>query len=163
MNDRIFAFTFIVIAFFVLGFTISRAVFKSPAPSADSTLDTATIAQQTAEEITEDELLLDAEKNVAEQGEAATTTDQMEEPAQLAQDVITVTIKNTPTGWLNVREGPGITYLQVKRVNPGETYTLLEEKFGWYKIKLDAKSEGTSPEPIEGWIASQYATKSQSQ
>lgn len=150
MNDRIFAFTFIVIAFFVLGFTISRAVFKSPAP----VKETASVAEQI--EIPEADL---EEKTLAlaidESGNVATST--QESPSENTIDdekneTITITVKETPTGWLNVREGPGITYNQVKRVNPGETYTFLEEKYSWYKINLTAGKEG--------WIASQYATKS---
>lgn len=61
-----------------------------------------------------------------------------------------VKILNTPTGWLNVRSGPGTTYAQVTRVNPGESYPLLEEKGDWYHIRIGE---------IEGWIAKQYASR----
>jgi len=63
-----------------------------------------------------------------------------------------ITIKDTPTGWLNARSGPGTSYTQIIKVYPKETYLLLEEKDGWYKIKIDEK--------IEGWVISDYATKS---
>jgi len=62
-----------------------------------------------------------------------------------------VTIKETPTGWLRVRNSPGTSAAEVARVNPGEKYLLLEEKSGWYKIQY---SEGK-----EGWISATYATK----
>lgn len=152
MNDRIFAFMFIVIAFFVLGFTISRAVFKSPAPEEDAS-DTAAIVGQTIQEISEEAVSAPQKQEaVPNKEETSTTTKLTEESSAPKKDEITVTIKDTPTGWLNAREGPGITYKQIKRINPGETYELLEEKFGWYKIQLDAE--------VSGWIASQYAKKS---
>lgn len=62
-----------------------------------------------------------------------------------------VKIKDTPTGWLRVRSGPGTSKEEIARVNPGETYRLLDEENGWYQIEL---KDGE-----EGWIAGQYATK----
>lgn len=62
-----------------------------------------------------------------------------------------IIITETPIGWLNVREGPGTSYPKVTKVYPGETYTLLEEKDNWYKIKIG--------EETEGWVTSQYANK----
>jgi len=62
-----------------------------------------------------------------------------------------VIIQDTPTGWLNVRSGPGTNYTQITRVYPNETYALLEEKDGWYKIKIDGETQG--------WVASQYTAK----
>ena len=61
-----------------------------------------------------------------------------------------VQITSTPTGFLNVRGGPGTGSSVVAKVNPGETYELLEEQPGWYKIKLPSS---------QGWISSQYAKK----
>lgn len=62
-----------------------------------------------------------------------------------------VRIKETPTGWLRVRQGPSVADPEVARVNPKEEYPVIGEKTGWYKISLeDAK---------EGWISSQYAEK----
>jgi len=154
MKDRIFTFTFIVIAFFVLGFTISRAVFKSP----EQEKDTAAISASSASEISEEKLAIEESIPSGEEVAANSTETAGELPpiaenkVEPAEPVITITIKDTPTGWLNVREGPGITYAQVKRINPGETYNFLEEKFDWYKIRLN--------DTTAGWIASQYATKS---
>lgn len=62
-----------------------------------------------------------------------------------------VKILDTPTGWLRVRVEPLISATEAAKVNPGETYPLLGEQSGWYKIKY----QGTS----EGWIAGQYAEK----
>ncbi len=61
-----------------------------------------------------------------------------------------VLILDTPTGWLNVRSGPTTTETIVGKVNPGETYDLIQEKDSWYKIHFAGQ---------EGWITSQYAKK----
>lgn len=47
---------------------------------------------------------------------------------------------------VNIRTGPGTNFPVVKKVNKGETVTIKEQAFGWYKIVL---SGGTT-----GWIAS---------
>ncbi len=62
-----------------------------------------------------------------------------------------VLILDTPTGFLRVRSSSSASTSEVGRVTPGETYDVLEEDAGWYKIKL---TDGT-----EGWISSQYAQK----
>lgn len=64
-----------------------------------------------------------------------------------------VEIKDTPTGFLRVREKPSTSSKEVGRVNPGDRYPLLTTNSGWYQIKVDL--EATS----SGWISSQYATK----
>lgn len=69
-----------------------------------------------------------------------------------------ITIEDTPTGWLNVRSGPGTSYTQIAKVYPKETYSLLEEKDGWYKIAIPARAGGDGK--TEGWIISDYAIKS---
>jgi len=64
-----------------------------------------------------------------------------------------VTIKETETGWLKVRESNSASAKEVTRVKPGESYNLLDEKNDWYKIDL-----GTSK---TGWISTSYASKSE--
>ncbi len=61
-----------------------------------------------------------------------------------------IEILDTPTGFLRVRSEPSTTASESGRVNPKEKYPLLDEKSGWYKIKL---STG------EGWISGRYAQK----
>ena len=63
---------------------------------------------------------------------------------------IYVDVIETPTGWLNVRSGPGTNFEQVSRVDVGEKFELLEEDAGWYKIKIDDETEG--------WVYAEYAT-----
>lgn len=62
-----------------------------------------------------------------------------------------VVILDTPTGFLRVRESPSLGSAEVARITPGGTYSLLDEKTGWYEIKLESGSTG--------WISSQYAQK----
>ncbi|MFH0739899.1 MAG: pilus assembly protein PilM [bacterium] len=51
-------------------------------------------------------------------------------------------IKETPTGWLNVRSGPGTQYPSLMKVNTGEEYEFLEQGDKWVKIKTFDKQEG---------------------
>ncbi len=62
-----------------------------------------------------------------------------------------VTIKETPTGFLRVRIEPSTSATEAARVKPGEKYSLVNEKSGWYQIMYDEKSTG--------WISGQYAEK----
>lgn len=64
-----------------------------------------------------------------------------------------VEVKDTPTGFLRVREKPATSAKEIGRVNPGDRYSLFATVSGWYQIKvtLDATSSG--------WISDQYATK----
>jgi len=60
-----------------------------------------------------------------------------------------VVIKETPTGWLRVRVEPSTSASEAARLNPGEKFSLVEKKQGWYKVKYESGKEG--------WISSQYA------
>lgn len=62
-----------------------------------------------------------------------------------------VVVKNTPTGWLRVRSGPGTNFKEIDRVSPKESFPLLEESGNWYKIEIEGR--------INGWISVQYANK----
>lgn len=61
-----------------------------------------------------------------------------------------VEILDTPTGWLRVRTEPSTSATESGKVNPKEKYPLLDEKSGWYKIKIGESS---------GWISGRYAKK----
>lgn len=71
-------------------------------------------------------------------------------PATSSATLARVTILTTPTGFLRVRKEPSSESAQIAQVKPGEEYDVLEEKEGWYLIKL---SDGS------GWISADYATK----
>lgn len=62
-------------------------------------------------------------------------------------------IKDTPTGFLRVREKPSTATdsAELSRVNPSEKYHIYDEQSGWYQIQYS----GTS----KGWISGQYAEK----
>lgn len=59
-------------------------------------------------------------------------------------------IGNTPSGWANVRGGPGLQNEIVGKVNDGEKYQILEQDNEWYKIKL-ATGE-------MAWVIKKYTT-----
>ena len=66
----------------------------------------------------------------------------------------TVTIQETGTGFLNVREGASTSNKIITTISPADQVELLEEdESGWYKIQVNAETAG--------WISSQYATKDQ--
>lgn len=58
-----------------------------------------------------------------------------------------VTVKDTPTGFLRVRDS--IWGTEITKVSPGEEFTKLGEKSGWLQIMLE---DGT-----KGWITKEYA------
>ena len=62
-----------------------------------------------------------------------------------------ITIKETETGWLKVRETASSSSKEVTKIKPGESYVLLEEETDWYKIDLGSSKSG--------WISASYASK----
>ena len=76
--------------------------------------------------------------------EAIGKTEPEEEPEK-------VIIKDTETGWLNVREGPSTAYNIITQVLPGEKFELIDEDNNWTNIKIS--------EEIEGWAYSKYIEK----
>lgn len=64
-----------------------------------------------------------------------------------------IKIKETETGWLRVRESSSSAAKEVTKINPGETYPVLEESQDWYKIDLGNGKNG--------WISSSYGEKSE--
>ncbi len=72
-------------------------------------------------------------------------------PIEEASPSAKITILQTPTGFLRVREDATVSSTEITRVNPGEEYEFLDEKNGWYKIKLNDSEQG--------WVSGQYAKK----
>lgn len=66
-----------------------------------------------------------------------------------------VLIKQTSTGFLRVRDQPGLNGNEITQVTPGNTFPLLDEKNGWYKIQL--------PDGTTGWISGDFAQKTTGQ
>lgn len=69
-----------------------------------------------------------------------------------SQFQIMVTIKETETGWLKVRENSSGNSNEVTRVKPGEKFKFLQENNGWYQIDLGNEKSG--------WVSAKYAEKS---
>lgn len=61
-----------------------------------------------------------------------------------------VKILQTPTGFLNVRKGPGAGNAIVGRALPGDIYPYIGEQSGWFEITFKGQN---------GWISSQYSQK----
>jgi hypothetical protein len=81
---------------------------------------------------------------------ATTSATNISSPSATTLAISKVLILQTPTGFLRVRDQASLGGAEIGQVKPGETYTLLDEQSGWYKIKFNNK---------EGWISSQYAQK----
>lgn len=64
-----------------------------------------------------------------------------------------LTVKDTPTGFLRVRMEPSTAATEAAQVNPGDKFTILDTKNGWYQIRYD----GTNT----GWVSGQYVTKTE--
>ena len=64
-----------------------------------------------------------------------------------------IRIKDTPTGFLRVREGASVTASEEAQVKPGQTFDVLEEKSSWYRISYEPNKDG--------WVSSEYTEKIQ--
>lgn len=84
------------------------------------------------------------ESNATEDEE--TEEESEEEPLETVQ---TVTILDTPNGFLRVRSGAGTNFPEITRINSGETFDLIEEENGWMEIQID--------ETTTGFISSEFA------
>jgi hypothetical protein len=71
--------------------------------------------------------------------------------------IIYLIVKDTPTGWLNLRENPSKNAKILTQVNSGDKFEATEkqeiagDEYSWYKILVD--------ENISGWIYGQYITE----
>ena len=90
---------------------------------------------------------LDCEIKLAEKEEEEKEKDSSNDQ----EDESHVQILSTPTGWLRVRQGAGVSFPEIARIKPEEEYPLLEEKDGWFKIQLNDEQVG--------WISGKYAAK----
>ncbi len=92
----------------------------------------------------------EASESAATETEDGSETDEAESDTKSASTDTknTLTISDTPTGFLNVRDEPSTAGAQIDQVSPGDEYEYTDEKNGWYQIKL---SDGT-----EGWVSGDY-------
>jgi hypothetical protein len=90
---------------------------------------------------------LSADQNASASATQSSTGTPTPSPTPLSGT--TVLILDTPTGFLRVRDSIGGA--EIGRVNPGEEYKYMDEREGWFEIKLN---DGTT-----GWISNQFAKK----
>ena len=93
------------------------------------------------------------EQELDEKNKEASKSAKVAEEESTDQDKITspqktLTILDTPTGFLNVRDDSSTSGNKVTEVSPGEKYEYTDEKEGWYLIKL---KDGD-----EGWVSGDY-------
>lgn len=62
-----------------------------------------------------------------------------------------VSVKQTPTGFLRVRDKPSLNGKEIAQVKPGDMLIFLEEQGAWDRVRL---SDGT-----EGFVSSSYVEK----
>lgn len=84
---------------------------------------------------------------------AASGETEVKEEAPKEEVQTLIEILPTDTGFLRVRDKPGLGGAEVAQVKPGQRFLFLEEDeaTGWYKIEY-AKGK-------EGWVSNQYAKK----
>jgi len=82
---------------------------------------------------------------------AASETNLNNAPQTATPQIIQVIVKQTPTGFLRVRNKPSLLGVEVGKVLPGENLVVLEELSGWFKVRL---SDGQ-----EGYISASYVQK----
>jgi Bacterial SH3 domain len=69
-------------------------------------------------------------------------------PSLPAAPIKQIKVTATPTGYLNVRNGPSLGGAILAKVHPGDVYAYTEVKAGWYHIALRDNSTG--------WVIGQY-------
>lgn len=62
-----------------------------------------------------------------------------------------VIVKQTPTGYLRVRDKPTLNGKEITRIKPGDKLVLLEEAGEWDRVRL--------PDNTEGYVSSVYVEK----
>lgn len=90
--------------------------------------------------------------NVEEEQAAENENRQAERAAQPVVVKQQVEVQATPTGYLNVRKGPGTSFAKIGQVKPGENYELVSQNLGnggWYEIRTG--------DATTGWVSGQYA------
>ncbi|MCL4405948.1 MAG: SH3 domain-containing protein [Patescibacteria group bacterium] len=68
----------------------------------------------------------------------------------------TITVQETPIGWLNVRRSATTDSAVVAKAYAGEQYRVLEEKGDWIRIPLKSSVLINGEQVIEGWVYKSY-------
>lgn len=93
----------------------------------------------------------ESQENLATSTEIVVVSDEASSTEEQLNIWPQILIKETSTGWLNVRQGPGTTHGIVAKVSPGELYGLVSEEDGWIEIILDTEEIG--------WVYGEYVEK----
>jgi len=93
------------------------------------------------------------EENLENEPEPTKPQEELDESTPTPAKNQTVTILETPNGFLRVRKDASLNSPEITRVKTGEKLVLLDEKTGWYQIELE---DGES-----GWISQDFAEKSE--
>lgn len=136
--------------FFLIGwgsYVIAKRVIQPPAPlgTPPSTEDESVTSEPS---LTSESPAVPVAASPSIEPTTSPSPSPSEEPAR-----DTVTIKETETGFLNVREGASTATPIITTIDPGSTYPLLDTSTNgdWYKVELD---DGKA-----GWISTKYADK----
>jgi uncharacterized protein YgiM (DUF1202 family) len=62
----------------------------------------------------------------------------------------TLTVKDTPTGFLRVRSTPSTQGEELGKVNPGDSFSVMDSASGWFQIEM--------PDGVTGWVSGTYAS-----
>lgn len=126
----------------VKGYKLTISVQLAKTPEEEAKEEEAT---ESAKEEEETKKTTNETVKKSKESTSSAQADEMERPY--------VKIKDTPTGWLNVRSEPSTTGKDetiVTKIDPGEVYKFIESnEAGWYKIEY---KEGE-----QGWISGKYA------
>jgi cell division ATPase FtsA len=112
----------------------------------DNVATTATDTANTTNNMANNEVKVQDTSPKAQTAAANPTGQTATQPA--AENVQTMTVAVTETGWLNVRQSPTTTATIITKIYTGETYEVLETKTGWVRLKL---KDGNS-----GWAVTRY-------
>lgn len=128
------------IVFVVVAVSVAFFVLGSTAPASDDS-DTDVIEEAAPlvnEPSNETEAFITAEEPL------------VEEPVDEYITTTVAVILDTPTGFLNMRSGPGISFARVDQVHPGDEFVVLEESNGWLKLeRINAE---------DAWVIDMYAS-----
>ncbi|HSX09457.1 MAG TPA: PEGA domain-containing protein [Candidatus Saccharimonadales bacterium] len=82
---------------------------------------------------------------------ASTSPDSTTPASPTPTTMSSVTILDSPIGYVHLRAGPSLSAAEVGQATSGKTYPLIDVQAGWYEITV---SDGTT-----GWISAQYGQK----
>lgn len=148
-NENDFEFNNIEYVDLHLNGTSSQAILKTNVIV--STIEDLSDYLDTEDETEKQEIVVDKEEKIYSDENLTDSLDATDEEENFWSDIEVGVVKNTGTGWLNIRSGPGTNYEIVEKVIVGDQYIILDEQDGWFELQLS--------DDISGWGSSQYIGK----